>query len=273
MWVFHALSRCVEVVWRLLNFLPHFFFVFVDFVGFQRLAAEWLWPEDNPDMTECFSLPDTLEQERCKKRPSSWGLKKFITFIKDGAKSCSSRRLRASPSRLKVLGDEGWCINSLRWCFCLTVTAWHRMMWRGSSYRFQVPGLEKHRFSPVEISCTCFPAKSAWRWATGPESGVLEQEALKMRRRQKMAPAGSGGRGDVSLEPGTDGQHFGHRCRPTKREWRPKHTVTVGSYLRTSGSLWRLQTPNELFRNTLDATSMLLMKRDWGPISFRMITL
>lgn len=43
-------------------------------------------------MMKCLSPPDTLEQERWEKRPTVRGLRKFITFIKDGARRRSCRQ-------------------------------------------------------------------------------------------------------------------------------------------------------------------------------------
>lgn len=69
---------------------------------------------------------------------------------------------------------------------------------------------------------------------TGAESGGPEREALKTRgERRKTAPVGTGGREEASLEPGTDGRPAAQR--PQSRG--PKHTMTVGSWRRTSGSI------------------------------------
>lgn len=97
-----------------------------------------------------------------------------------------------------------------------------------------LPGFQASRLPGLERGCRGVPSQVS-QWVTGPGSGVLEREALKTRKEAEDGSGGSGG--GVSRSQEQMGSVLAATVGPPAREQGPEHTLTVGSYLRTSGSV------------------------------------
>jgi len=188
-----------------------------------------------------LSLADILEQERCRKRPAGMGLKRAITFIKEGERPVLTKpskpnllqNARSWEMRVDVgkrLQFPGVVLTALRPDIVLWSTEGKKIIlveltvpWeegcevaherKALKYQSLLQDCKDKGWQawlfPVEVGCRGFPAKSTWRLlsALGMDERRKKQAVRRMGEEAERASCWIWNRREEeSWKPGADGQ-------------------------------------------------------------------